>query len=97
MSLGEYSTLMKEAGLSPASVAGGMDGTTKVELTQTLRLDEKWEKFCANAVAEGLRMASQMMEPVKVLIYSMAASMLLLATAKVIRALRESEAADRRK
>mmetsp|Transcript_22540 Transcript_22540/g.49145 ORF Transcript_22540/g.49145 Transcript_22540/m.49145 type:complete len:96 (+) Transcript_22540:488-775(+) len=84
MSLREYSSLMKEAGLSDATI----EGVTRVQLTHTHRLDEKWERIAANAAAETLRMLSELVDPAKVLLYSMAASFLLLATAKVIRTLK---------
>mmetsp|Transcript_9098 Transcript_9098/g.12090 ORF Transcript_9098/g.12090 Transcript_9098/m.12090 type:complete len:94 (-) Transcript_9098:217-498(-) len=85
-----HSSFMKqEVGLTPPT-GGGSDPATRVEvkLVHTFRLEEKWEKLCANVTAKILE---AMLEPAKVLVYSLAASMILLATAKVIQAIRSSK------
>ncbi|KAL7556184.1 hypothetical protein ACA910_000947 [Epithemia clementina (nom. ined.)] len=94
MSLREYSALMREAGMTPPTTTttpGGEDVThVEVKLVHTFRLDEKWEKFCANVTTKTLDLSTSLLEPIKVLIYAAAASLLLVATAKLIQSISSS-------
>ena len=84
MSLNEYSLLMKEAGLTPQN-ASGADSVTRVEVKLVHRLDEKWEKLCANVTA---KLVDALLEPAQIVLYSLAASAIIWATGSLIRAIR---------
>lgn len=75
---------MKEAGLTPQN-ASGSDSVTRVEVKLVHRLDEKWEKLCANVTA---KLVDALLEPAKIVLYSLAASTFLWATGSLIRAIR---------
>ena len=97
MSLGEYSALIREAGMGPPTAKAFTDDAVthvEVKLVHIFRLDEKWEKFCANVTTRTLDLSLAMMHPIKVLIYTTAASLILYASAQLIRAIKPRDQCD---
>lgn len=85
---------MKEAGLTPPTTATGTgDHVTQVEvkLVHIFRLDGKWEKFCANVTAKTLDVTAGLLKPIQILIYAAAASLLLVASAKLLQAIKSND------
>ena len=86
MSMREYSTIMKEAGLTSGT---GSSEKFQVEHVFLLRMDENLEKLIAKLVDTALLLSLQFLRTLKVLTYASAGFMLLYGSSKLITSIKK--------
>lgn len=97
MSLSEYSTIMKEAGMSTSSGGGGSAGAggdaMKVEHIFVIGWkNEEWMNGIIQKVVHGCLVASKhLLDSLRILSYGGAAGVVLWGTAQVVKAIRSND------
>jgi hypothetical protein len=89
MSTKEYSTLLKEMGVTNSGGSGGVDGESfRVEHILVLSITEKWERALDKWVNLTLDLSREMMVSMRLVATAASIAMVLWGTSKLITSLR---------